>query len=46
MTIYGRWADMAFASNLLGAMISRMLQYLALLTGRQLPRLLVAGVGV
>jgi hypothetical protein len=37
-------ADMAFASNLLGAMVGGALEYLALLTGYQVLLLLVAGL--
>jgi SAM-dependent methyltransferase len=39
-----RTADMAFASNLLGAMVGGVLEYLALLTGYQSLLLLVAGL--
>ncbi len=39
-----RTADMAFASNLLGAMVGGALEYLALITGYQALLLLVAGL--
>ena len=39
-----RTADMAFASNLLGAMVGGALEYLALVTGYQALLLVVAGL--
>ena len=39
-----RTADMAFASNLLGAMVGGALEYLALITGYQALLLVVAGL--
>ena len=39
-----RTADMAFASNLLGAMVGGAIEYLALITGYQALLLVVAGL--